>query len=133
MKTLWLAVLLALPAAALDDNALEQSIRLSVDSGVIFRGIAEVERALVVVEEIGWAAARTAVGRERAPQMPPFVLELGENLLALKAKQQHEGGEQRGQRWQVQARERTLQRGCPTALQELRAPPLCGHHRDDYI
>ena len=63
-------------------TALEQSIRLSVDSGVIFRGIAEVERALVVVEEIGWAAARTTVGRERAPQMPPFVLELGENLLA---------------------------------------------------
>jgi len=63
-------------------TALEQSIRLSVDSGVIFRGIAEVERALVVVEEIGWAAARTTVGRERAPRMPPFVLELGENLLA---------------------------------------------------
>jgi hypothetical protein len=63
-------------------TALEQSIRLSVDSGVIFRGIVEVERALVVVEQIGWTAARTAVGREQAPQMPPFVLELGENLLA---------------------------------------------------
>ena len=63
-------------------TALEQSIRLSVDSGVIFRGIAEVERALVVVEQVGWATARTALGRERAPRMPPFVLELGENLLA---------------------------------------------------
>ncbi len=63
-------------------TALEQSIRLSVDSGVVFRGIAEVERALVVVEEVGWAAARTTVGRERAPRMPPFLLELGENLLA---------------------------------------------------
>ena len=63
-------------------TALEQSIRLSVDSGVIFRGIAEVERALVVVEQVGWAAALTAPGRERAPRMPPFVLELGENLLA---------------------------------------------------
>jgi hypothetical protein len=63
-------------------TALEQSIRLSVDSGVIFRGIAEVERALVVVEEIGWAAARTTLGREPAPRMPPYVLELGENLLA---------------------------------------------------
>ena len=63
-------------------TALEQSIRLSVDSGVIFRGIAEVERALVVVEQIGWAAARTTLGRERAPAMPPFVLELGENLIA---------------------------------------------------
>jgi hypothetical protein len=63
-------------------TALEQSIRLSVDSGVIFRGIAEVERALVVVEQRGWAVARTTAGRERAPRMPPFVLELGENLLA---------------------------------------------------
>ena len=63
-------------------TALEQSIRLSVDSGVIFRGIAELERALVVVEQAGWAAARTSVGAERAPRMPPFVLELGENLLA---------------------------------------------------
>jgi hypothetical protein len=63
-------------------TALEQSIRLSVDSGVIFRGIAEVERSLVVVENLGWAAARTAMGAERVPRMPPFVLELGENLLA---------------------------------------------------
>ena len=63
-------------------TALEQAIRLSVDSGVVFRGIAEVERALVMVEEIGWAAARTTMGRERGPPMPPFVLELGENLLA---------------------------------------------------
>jgi tetratricopeptide repeat protein len=63
-------------------TALEQSIRLAVDSGVIFRGIAEVERALVAVEQIGWATARAAVGRERAPRMPAYVLELGENLLA---------------------------------------------------
>jgi hypothetical protein len=63
-------------------TALDQSIRLSVDSGVIFRGIAEVERALVVVEQAGWAAARTSWGRERAPTMPPFMLELGQNLLA---------------------------------------------------
>ena len=63
-------------------TALEQSIRLSVDSGVIFRGIAEVERSLVVVEAQGWTAARTSAGRERAPRMPAFVLELGENLLA---------------------------------------------------
>jgi hypothetical protein len=63
-------------------TALEQSIRLSVDSGVIFRGIAEVERSLIVVEQVGWAAARTNRGVEPAPRMPPFVLELGENLLA---------------------------------------------------
>jgi hypothetical protein len=63
-------------------TALEQAIRLSVDSGVIFRGIAEVERALVTVENVGWAASVTARARGRAPRMPPFVLELGENLLA---------------------------------------------------
>jgi hypothetical protein len=63
-------------------TALEQAIRLSVDSGLIFRGITEVERGLVAVEEAGWAAARAAHARQRGPVMPPFVLELGQNLLA---------------------------------------------------
>jgi tetratricopeptide repeat protein len=63
-------------------TALEQAIRLSVDSGVIFRGVAELERSVVTMEEVGWVAARTSLGRDRAPRMPPFVLELGENLLA---------------------------------------------------
>jgi hypothetical protein len=63
-------------------TALEQSIRLAVDSGVIFRGITEVERALVVMEQAGWTAAVTTLGSERAPRMPAYVLELGENLLA---------------------------------------------------
>jgi Tetratricopeptide repeat len=63
-------------------TALEQSIRLAVDSGLIFRGIVEVERGLVAIEAVGWAAARAAAGREPPPRMPPYVLELGENLLA---------------------------------------------------
>lgn len=63
-------------------TALEQSIRLSVDSGVIFRGIVEVERGLVAIEALGWAEARVAVGRDRSHRIPPYVLELGENLLA---------------------------------------------------
>ena len=62
-------------------TALEQSMRLSVDSGLIFRGIVEVERGLVAIEAMGWAEARTA-GRDRGPHIPPYVLELGENLLA---------------------------------------------------
>ncbi|HEU4524556.1 MAG TPA: tetratricopeptide repeat protein [Gemmatimonadales bacterium] len=62
-------------------TALEQSMRLSVDSGLIFRGIVEVERGLVAIEAVGWAEARTA-GRNRGPHVPPYVLELGENLLA---------------------------------------------------
>ena len=49
---------------------------------MIFRGIAEVERALVMVEQIGLGRGPGSLGRERAPQMPPFVLELGANLLA---------------------------------------------------
>jgi hypothetical protein len=63
-------------------TALEQSIRLSVDSGLIFRGIIEVERGLVAIEAVGWAEARTATGRDRGPHIPPYVLELGQNLLA---------------------------------------------------
>jgi Tetratricopeptide repeat len=63
-------------------TALEQSMRLSVDSGLIFRGIVEVERGLVAIEALGWTGARTVVGRDRAPRIPAYVLELGENLLA---------------------------------------------------
>jgi hypothetical protein len=63
-------------------TALEQSMRLSVDSGLIFRGIVEVERGLVAIEALGWAEARSAAGRERVPHIPPYVQELGENLLA---------------------------------------------------
>jgi Tetratricopeptide repeat len=62
-------------------TALEQSMRLSVDSGLIFRGIVEVERGLVAIEAVGWAEAQT-VGRDRGPHIPAYVLELGENLLA---------------------------------------------------
>jgi hypothetical protein len=62
-------------------TALEQSMRLAVDSGLIFRGIVEVERGLMAIEAVGWAEARAA-GRARAPRIPPYVLELGENLLA---------------------------------------------------
>jgi hypothetical protein len=63
-------------------TALEQSIRLAVDSGVIFRGIVEVERGLVAIEALGWGEARAVAGRDRAPGIPAYLLELGENLLA---------------------------------------------------
>jgi hypothetical protein len=63
-------------------TALEQAIRLSVDSGVIFRGVAELERAQATMEEVGWGPARSSLDRTRAPRMPSFVIELGENLLA---------------------------------------------------
>ena len=63
-------------------TALEQSIRLSVDSGLIFRGIVEVERGLVAVEAVGWSEALAVSSRDRGARIPPYLLELGENLLA---------------------------------------------------
>lgn len=63
-------------------TALEQSIRLAVDSGLVFRGIAEVERALVFVEDSGWDAGRYARVRSSMPPLPEYLLELGTNLLS---------------------------------------------------
>jgi hypothetical protein len=62
-------------------TALEQATRLSVDSGLVFRGLAEVERALIVVEDSGWEIGRYARARAGTPPMPPYMLELGLNLL----------------------------------------------------
>jgi hypothetical protein len=63
-------------------TALEQAIRLSVDSGLIFRGLAEVERGLVFVEDSGWEPGRYARVRSSMPALPEYVLELGTNLLS---------------------------------------------------
>jgi tetratricopeptide (TPR) repeat protein len=62
-------------------TALEQAIRLSVDSGLVFRGLAEVERALIVVEDAGWETGRYARARSGTPAVPGYMLELGQNLL----------------------------------------------------
>ena len=62
-------------------TALEQAIRLSVDSGLVFRGLAEVERALIVVEDSGWEGGRYARARTGSPVVPAYMLELGLNLL----------------------------------------------------
>ena len=62
-------------------TALEQAIRLSVDSGLVFRGLAEVERALIVVEDSGWEARRFTRARTGSPMVPGYMLELGHNLL----------------------------------------------------
>jgi hypothetical protein len=61
-------------------TAFDQAIRLSVDSGIVFRGLAELERSIVLVEDSGWSAAR-ARSRSDTPEMPSFILELGANLL----------------------------------------------------
>jgi hypothetical protein len=62
-------------------TAFDQAIRLSVDSGVVFRGLAELERSIVLVEDSGWGVGGPAHGRPSTPVMPGFILELGANLL----------------------------------------------------
>lgn len=61
-------------------TAFDQAVRLSVDSGTVFRGLAELERATVFLEDSGWAAGQ--VRSRDAPPMPAFILELGANLLS---------------------------------------------------
>lgn len=62
-------------------TALDQAVRLSVDSGVVFRGTAEADRALFTIEDSGWDAARYARPRPDIPSMPAYIVELGANLL----------------------------------------------------
>src|SRR6266545_4113347 len=62
-------------------TALDQAVRLSVDSGLVFRGITEIDRALVVVEQGGWNPDRYFQPQPGAPPMPAFIVELGANLL----------------------------------------------------
>jgi hypothetical protein len=62
--------------------SLDQAGRLADDSGAVFRGLVEVERATLVYEDSGWVATqRIFVGRN-LPLLPPAMAELGQNLLA---------------------------------------------------
>ena len=63
-------------------TALDQAIRLSVDSGVVYRGLAELERSVVFVEDSGWSIGGPARMRPDTPEMPGFIVELGANLLS---------------------------------------------------
>jgi tetratricopeptide (TPR) repeat protein len=63
-------------------TAFDQAIRLAVDSGVVFRGLAEVERSMVLVEDSGWSIGGPGHSRPTTPVMPAFILELGANLLS---------------------------------------------------
>jgi hypothetical protein len=60
--------------------AFDQGIRLAVDSAALLRSLVEMDRAILIVEDSGWAAA---AGRtpESAMPLPPIVSELGANLL----------------------------------------------------
>ena len=62
--------------------SLDQAGRLALDSGAVFRGMVEVERATLVYEDSGWVATqRIFIGRD-LPLLPPAMQELGENFLA---------------------------------------------------
>jgi hypothetical protein len=63
-------------------TAFDQAIRLSVDSGIVFRGLAELERSVVTLEDSGWNVAGPGHLRPDTPEMPSFILELGANLLS---------------------------------------------------
>ena len=55
-------------------TALDQAVRLSVDSGVVLRGVTDMDRSLVMVEDSGWDAARAAKPRPDAVQMPAYIV-----------------------------------------------------------
>jgi hypothetical protein len=63
-------------------TAFDQAVRLAVDSGIVFRGLAELERSFVFVEDSGWAIGGPSRIRPDTPEMPAFILELGANLLS---------------------------------------------------
>jgi hypothetical protein len=63
-------------------TAFDQAMRLQVDSGTVFRGLADMERMVVFVEDSGWSASGATRLPADAPTMPPFIIELGANLLS---------------------------------------------------
>ena len=63
-------------------TAFDQAIRLSVDSGIVFRGLAELERSVVAIEDSGWDGAGPGQTPPTTTEMPAFILELGANLLS---------------------------------------------------
>ncbi len=65
----------------LSSIALDRAVELGVDSGVVFRGLVEMERALNMVESHGWDATRSRLPWAHSAALPPFVAELGVNLL----------------------------------------------------
>jgi hypothetical protein len=64
---------------ALSDVAIEEAAKLEVDSAPLYGALVAVDRALVTIEEQGWAHI---AGSSVLPPLPPLVLELGRNLVA---------------------------------------------------
>src|SRR6476469_4370978 len=57
-------------------TALDQAVRLGVDSGIVFRGLVELERSVVAIEDSGWSVSAGSRS-SAAPEMPGFIVELG--------------------------------------------------------
>src|SRR3954463_16320765 len=51
-------------------TAFDQAVRLAVDSGVVYRGLAELERSVVFVEDSGWSVGGTRRPPVGSPEMP---------------------------------------------------------------
>ena len=60
--------------------AADQALRLAVDSAPMLRGLVEMDRTLLLIEDSGWAAVRDRRPRT-GPPLPRIVVELGLNLL----------------------------------------------------
>jgi hypothetical protein len=63
-------------------TAFDQAVRLAVDSSTVFRGLAELERSVLFLEDSGWSASARARTTADVPPLPSFIPELGANLLA---------------------------------------------------
>jgi hypothetical protein len=61
--------------------AFDQAVRLMVDSAGVYRSLAEMDRALLFVEDSGWAIARERRPRLTPAPLPTYIVELGVNLL----------------------------------------------------
>jgi hypothetical protein len=62
--------------------SLEMAGRFVRDSGAVFRGMVEMERATLVYEDSGWVATQRVFVARGLPLLPPAMRELGDNLLA---------------------------------------------------
>src|SRR5918998_4801209 len=51
-------------------TAFDQAVRLAVDSGIVFRGLAELERSVLFVEDSGWTVGGVSRPPSGIPEMP---------------------------------------------------------------
>jgi hypothetical protein len=62
-------------------TALDQAVRLGSDSARVFRSLVEMGREVEVLEARGWESTRAAAPVAGYPDLPDYVVELGNNLV----------------------------------------------------